>query len=154
MNDRPETAKPKRTPALSKAEEALKAARQKAQETTAAARQRAREAAQGTRSGIDHNPIAAVAGGLAIGAIAAALLPRTEREDRLVGDVGRKVRSAAAGAAAAARETGKEQLSAMGLNSEAAKTQAKELIGKVAKAATSAASAAGESIKKPPSGEV
>lgn len=131
-----------------RAAEAATVAREKAAEARAVARERARTAATKTRSGVENNPIVALAGGLAIGAIAAFLLPRTEREDRVAGNVGKKVRDTAANAAKAARSTGKDQLDALGLNADTARDQVKDLVGKLAKAVTSAASAAGESIKK------
>ena len=76
----------------------------------------AERAARQTGDGIERNPLAAIAGGLAIGAIVAALIPRTAREDKLAGNVGRKVRATASKAATTARETAKNQLDELGVN--------------------------------------
>jgi ElaB/YqjD/DUF883 family membrane-anchored ribosome-binding protein len=143
-----EAAEEKIRAARARASEAAAAAREKAGQTRTAARDKAVNAAARTKTGIEQNPIVALAGGLAIGAIAAALLPRTAQEDKVVGNVGKKVRDTAASAAKAARATGKNELDALGVNSDAARDQVKNLIGKLAKAATSAAAAAGESVKK------
>ena len=145
--------------AKTKASEAASKARTKTNEVTATAKAKSAEAIAATRntarvvaekanSGFDDNPLIAVIGGLAIGAIAAALLPRTAREDAVVGSVGDKVRKTATDAIKTARDTGKEQLDALGITSGAAKNQLRDTIGKIAKAVTSAAEAAGESIKK------
>jgi ElaB/YqjD/DUF883 family membrane-anchored ribosome-binding protein len=146
--DARKTAEEKVAEANAKATEVAAKAREKAEAARVAAREKAKIASSRTKSGIENNPIVALAGGLAIGAIAAFLLPRTEREDRVAGTIGKKVRETASTAAKAAQSTGKDQLDAMGLNADAARDQVKDLFGKLAKAATSAASAAGESIKK------
>lgn len=134
--------------ARAKAADAARDARARAREARDKARQQAGDARAKAKTGIEQNPIVALAGGLAIGAIAAALLPRTAREDRLVGPVGKKVRETAKSAARAAQVSGKEQLNLLGVNSDTARDQVKDLVGKLAKAATSAAAAAGESVKK------
>lgn len=134
--------------ARTKASESATAAREKAAEARKVAEERARVAAARTKAGIESNPIVALAGGLAIGALAALLLPRTGRENRTVGKVGDKLREKAATAAKAARDSGKGQLDELGVNADTAKDQVKDLLGKLAKAATSAASAAGETIRK------
>ncbi len=134
--------------ARAKANDAAAVAREKSAEAVAATKRGARAAADKTATGIEHNPLAALVGGIALGAIAAALLPRTMREDKTVGSVGKKVRATASEAVKAARATGKDQLDALGVNADAARDQFKDIIGKITKAATSAAEAAGESFKK------
>ena len=47
--------------------------------------------AEKTGDGIDKNPLAIVLGGIALGAIVGALLPRTERETKLMGKTGKKL---------------------------------------------------------------
>ena len=61
-----------------KAHDALEAGKVRAKETAAVTREKAKIAAQTTSQQLDSNPLAAIAGGLAIGAIIAAALPRTE----------------------------------------------------------------------------
>ncbi len=134
--------------AKDKASEASAKAREKSARAVAATKQTAKTAADKTAQSVDQNPLVAVLGGLAIGAIAAALLPRTAREDKAVGAVGSKVRQTAKNAAKMARETGKDQLDALGVNADAAKDQLRDLVGKISQAVTSAAEAASESVKK------
>ena len=81
-----------------------------ARDRTAAAYEGARGAGRRAAQGLEANPVVAVVGGLALGAIAAAFLPRTRREEKLLGDVGRKITDTAREAARAAREAGREQL--------------------------------------------
>lgn len=142
-----------------KAEKAADTARKTAQQAAESARANAKKAAEATRSNakaaakktaetVDHNPVAAIVGGLAVGAILAALLPRTQREDDLVGDVGRKVRSTASRAAKTAKDTAKDQLDSFGVNADTAKSQLRDIIGKIADAAASAGNAAADSVRK------
>ena len=131
-----------------KAEEAAKAARAKAESATRSTKASAKKAAKRTSESLDRNPLGAIAGGLAIGAILAALLPRTVREDAMVGDVGKKVRATASKAAKTATATAKEQLDAMGLNADAAKGQLRDLVSKIGEAASTAGSAAADSVRK------
>jgi hypothetical protein len=102
------------------------------QSTVDAATARATEA-------LDTNPLGVLAGGLALGAIAGALLPRTDREKDLLRPVGTKIGTAAMAAIAAAKEAGRTELEQRGLTKEAARDQAKSLFQNVAKAATGAA---------------
>jgi ElaB/YqjD/DUF883 family membrane-anchored ribosome-binding protein len=134
--------------AKARASDAAATAREKSAEAVAATKRGARVAAEKTATGIEQNPLAVLIGGIALGAIAAALLPRTAREDSAVGAVGKKVRATASDAVKAARATGKDQLDALGVNADTARDQFKDIIGKITKAATSAAEAAGESLKK------
>ncbi len=133
--------------ARTKASEAADVTRAKTAEAVAATRKGAKTAARKTSEGIDRNPIGAVLGGLAIGAIAAALLPKTRRENELVGEAGRKARETAKGAAKAARETGKEQLDALGISGSAAKDQIRDIATRIAKAAGAATEAAAGSVR-------
>jgi ElaB/YqjD/DUF883 family membrane-anchored ribosome-binding protein len=134
--------------AKAKASEAGHSAKAKAESAAASARAKAKKAAESGKQSLDHNPLGVVMGGLAVGAIAAALLPRTKREDDLAGNVGRTVRSTASKAAKNARETAKEQLDALGVNADAAKGQFRDLMGKLGEAASTAGSAAADAIRK------
>lgn len=143
----------------SRADEALRTARAKAGDAASLAKTKASEAISATKStaqsasektvqSLEKNPLAALIGGLAIGAIAAALLPRTEREDSTIGSVGAKLRDTASNAVKSARASGLEQLDSLGVNPDSAKDQFRGLVEKIAKAATSAAEAAGDSLKR------
>jgi ElaB/YqjD/DUF883 family membrane-anchored ribosome-binding protein len=131
-----------------RAEAALASSKTKATKAASATRESAKKAAVKTAEGVDHNPIAALVGGLAIGALAAALLPRTQREDKLVGNVGAKVRNTAKSAAQNAKQTALDQLDNLGVNADSAKDQFRDLVNKVGQAAQSAGSAAAQSVRK------
>jgi hypothetical protein len=74
--------------------------------------------------------MAAVAGGLALGALVAALLPRTERETELLGSVGGRINEAAREATRSAVDAGKQQVEEI---TESAATKVGEaVIGAVA----------------------
>jgi ElaB/YqjD/DUF883 family membrane-anchored ribosome-binding protein len=131
-----------------KAEAALAASKAKAVDAAAATKASAAKAARKTADGVDQNPLIAVVGGLALGAIAAALLPRTRREDRLMGGVGTKARETASKAAKAARSAGKDQLDTLGVSTDAAREQFRDLASKIGQAASSASSAAADIVRK------
>ena len=71
-----------------------------------------------TADGIDEAPLIALAGGLAAGALLAALLPRTETEKRVLRPVGDRLTGTAKAAAAAAKEAGASRLEELGLTPE------------------------------------
>jgi hypothetical protein len=76
-------------------------------------RQRAIDAYEGARDRasdtLGQAPLLALAGGIAAGALIAALLPRTDAETRLVRPTARRVKDSARAAVEAARQTGKER---------------------------------------------
>ena len=138
--------------ARKKAADALAEGRSKASNTldTGAMRVRhsAEDAKQRTARSVEANPLTAVAGGLAIGAFLAALLPRTARENKYVGPVSRAVKSTAKGAAKVAGTVAKAEMIALGVNSGTARRQVRDLAGKISKAATSARTAAVKTLRK------
>jgi ElaB/YqjD/DUF883 family membrane-anchored ribosome-binding protein len=85
-----------------------------ARERTASAYETARDRAGAvTRQATEQMsvyPVAAVLGGFAIGALVATLLPRTEREERLLGTTGRRLTDAAREAAQKGIDAGKGQI--------------------------------------------
>jgi hypothetical protein len=101
------------------AADAYRAARERTLSAYEAARGTARSAGRKTVEGVEANPVAAVVGGLALGALAAALLPKTKREQAMLGDVGRRINDTAREAARAAREAGKEQIGELGFSRDA-----------------------------------
>jgi hypothetical protein len=130
------------------ARQAFESARERTAAAYATARERAgsayETAGRKASQGIDSNPVAAVVGGLAMGAIVAALLPRTGREDELLGSVGRKINDGAREAARAAREAGKTQLDELGLSRDGIRSKLDDFTGKAVGAVkTSAGAAAG-----------
>lgn len=103
---------------------------------------------------IDANPLAMLAGGFAVGAVAGALLPRSDREKDLLRPVGAKLGATAVAALAAAREAGRSELEQRGLTTGSARDQAKSLFDNVAKAASGAATAAANSAKQEATGTI
>jgi len=116
----------------------------KAIETTRGA---ARDAVKRTAQSAEANPIAVLAGGIAVGMLAGALLPNSEQEARLLGPVGKRLTDTAKGAAAAAKDAGKAELDSLGLNREAAREQVGKVLDGVLKALSSAGAAAASKSK-------
>ena len=96
--------------ARTRASEAYGTARERTSAMYGSARERASDVSRQTAERIETNPLAAVAGGLALGAVLGALLPRTQREVQALGDVGHKVTDVAREAANTAVETGRQQV--------------------------------------------
>ncbi len=101
-----------------------------------------------TKANLEQNPLVTVVGGIALGAVAAALLPRTHREGKILGPLGRNMRSRARNAAMAAKDVGMEHLDNIGLNRDAATTQLRDLASKLGQAAGAAGSAAAKAARK------
>lgn len=120
--------------------------RESASGVASTARERAGSAKRTTADGIDANPVAALVGGLALGALAAAFLPVSRRERDALGDVGRRVNDTARDAARAAKDAGRGKLDELGLK-EAAKQTFGELASKAGEAARTSASAAAQTVK-------
>lgn len=120
----------------------------KADDAVRAAKDKATDTAKLTAEKVEGNPLIALVGGLTLGAIAAALLPRTKQEDNMLGKVGTTIRGTATKAASAARDAGKDQLNSLGVTPDAAKDQFRDIIKKIGQAASSATSAARDTLGK------
>lgn len=107
-----------------------------------AAAGKARDVGRQASDAIESNPIGVLVGGLAVGALVGAVLPRTAKEKELLGPLGKRIGATAAAALAAAKETGRSELGNLGLSKGAAKDQARTLLSNVAKAAGTAGKAA------------
>jgi hypothetical protein len=103
---------------------------------------------------LDANPLGMLVGGLAVGALAGALIPRSDREKELLAPVGAKLGATAVAAIAAAREAGRSELEQRGLTKDQAMDQAKSVVQGVAKAASGAATAAVSTAKDEATGAV
>lgn len=90
------------------------------------------------------NPLAIVAGGVAIGAVIGALLPKTQKEEELLGAVGKRLAEGATAAAIAARDTGKAEFSTLKPDTSSAKDKAGSIVAHIFDAAKSAAIDAGQ----------
>ena len=103
----------------------------------------------GRRAGdaVDSAPLIAIAGGLAAGAILAALLPRTDAETKALRPAVRRVRKTAKAAVDAARETGSDRLSELGLTREKGEQTIRSLFEGVTDAAKASGQAAVDAVK-------
>ena len=116
--------------------------RQKAIEAYDGARETVAGAGRRVGEGIDEAPLIALAGGLAAGALIAALLPRTESETRLLRPAGDKLRGTARAAADAARQAGTARLDELGLTPEKGMETLRSIIEGAGDAAKASAQAA------------
>ena len=123
-------------------------ARDKASDAYETSVQATKEAAHRAADGIESNPLGVLAGGLAVGALVGALLPRSTKEKELLAPLGRKLSATVQQALAAAKEAGKQELEQAGLTPGAARDRGRSLIDNVVKAASSAGSAAAQSARK------
>jgi hypothetical protein len=114
-------------------------------------RQRAIEAYESARERtidtLGEVPLLALAGGLAAGALIAALLPATEAETRLVSPTARRVKDSARAALDAARETGTQRLDELGLSREKGEETIRNLLGELGDAARASANAAAKAVR-------
>lgn len=131
-NGRSNAAAEKLREASAKLRETAGTARTKASDAYATARERA-----GTT--IEQSPLAAVVGGLALGALVGALLPRTRTEGEYLGSVGNRITDAARKARETATESGRGKLEELGINRDAARDKVSELIDRAVAAVSSAA---------------
>lgn len=92
-------------------------------------------------------PVAALVGGLAVGAVLGALLPRTRSEEALLGDIGGAINDRAKDVVLAARDAGQAKLDELGISSDAAGKQVGKLIESLSQVAESAGSAAVEAVR-------
>ncbi|WP_174297006.1 hypothetical protein [Sphingomonas bacterium] len=114
---------------------------EKAQHVFEQSRDQARDAARQAAQSIEANPIGVLVGGLVVGAIAAALIPRSDKERELLAPVGKRISTTATAALAAAKENGMAELEARGLTRDGARDQARQLFEGVTKAMASAGQA-------------
>jgi len=118
------------------------------------ARQRAIEAYEGARDRasdtLGEAPLIALAGGIAAGALIAALLPRTQTEAKLVGPTARRVKETARAAARAARTTGSERLEELGLTRDKGQETIRSLLDGLKDTAKASADAALDAARNKP----
>lgn len=124
--------------------EAETGTRQRAIEAYEAARDRAADT-------FGEAPLLALAGGLAAGALIAALLPRTEAEERAIRPTARRVKDTARAAFDAARDTGSQRLDKLGLNRDKGEETFRNLLDGVVDAAKASANAALDAARSPKS---
>ena len=108
----------------------------------------AKKAGESTSQTIDKNPLAILAGGLVIGAVAALLLPATKREQKLLGKAGKKFNKTAKRAVDAAKSAGKDKIDSLGLNQDSLRDQFRDLVNKASEAVKAAGKAAADEARK------
>lgn len=122
------------------------------QQDNSSARERAIDAYDRARERagdqIETSPLLALGGGLAIGAVLAAILPRTQAEERLLGPTGRRITDTARSAAGAAKEAGREKLAELNITRDAGKGAVQSLVDGIAEAARTSGKAAVEAARK------
>ncbi len=134
------------------ARETAAAAREKALEAYDSARDGAAVATRKASDGIDEAPLIALAGGLAIGALVAALLPKTAKEAELLGGFGGRLTDKARAAADAAKDAGKAKLDELGLTRDAGADALKSILKGAGDAARTSAQAAVGAVRDPRQG--
>ncbi len=97
---------------------------------------------------LSESPLIALAGGLAAGALIAALLPRTQAETRAVRPTARRIKQSARAAYEAAKDTGSQRLDELGLNRDRAEETIRSLLSDVTKAAKDSGQAALDAARK------
>lgn len=105
-------------------------------------RETAADAARRAAAGLETNPLGVLIGGLAVGVLAGAVIPRSAREKELLGPLGQQLGSRARTAFEAARSAGMDELDSRGLTKDGIRDQARGLLDGVGKALSSAGSAA------------
>src|SRR5262249_25965404 len=96
---------------------------------------------------LDQAPLIALAGGLAAGALLAALLPRTRAETRALRPAVRRIRNSANAAVEAARKTGKERFDELGFTREKGEEAFHNLIQGLKDTAVASRDAAVDAVK-------
>lgn len=131
-----------------RAEDAYDNAREKAVEAYDSARDAAKKAGRDAGKQVGEAPLIALGGGLALGAIIAALLPTSKKEKQLLGPVTDRIKDSAKGAADAARDAGTARLGELGLTKTAGKDVMQQIIDGALDALKTSAKAASDSVKK------
>ncbi|HVM38159.1 MAG TPA: hypothetical protein VM265_07220 [Sphingomicrobium sp.] len=117
-------------------------ARQRAIGAYDGARESVASAGRRVGTNIDEAPLIALAGGIAAGALLAALLPRTEAETRALRPIGDRIKGSAGAAATAAREAGTARLAELGLTRDKGSEALRSIFQGAADAARTSAQAA------------
>lgn len=136
------------TAARRKANEALSKSKDAASRSVESSKQLASKAAAKSGDTIDKNPLAMVVGGIALGAIIGALLPKSDREEKIFGGAGKKINTKARGVANAAKQAGKDKIDTLGINKESAREQFRDLVSKATEAVKAAGQAASDAARK------
>lgn len=116
-------------------------------ERSIAAYDSSRDKTAAVRSPVGDNPLIALGGGLALGAVIAALLPTSRRERELVGPYADRIRDRASDAVSAAKDAGVSRLGELGLTKDAGRDIVRQIIDGATDAAKTSAKAAAGAVK-------
>lgn len=120
--------------------------RQQNREKNQTPRERAIDAYDNARNtavgGIEESPLLALAGGLAIGAVLAALIPASRKERELLGPVAGRIKDRAGEAVDAAKEAGQARLGELGLTRDKGTETLRSIVESAGDAAKVSADAA------------
>jgi hypothetical protein len=141
MSKAPQNAEKVSTPAKD-APEPRNDAYGKVSDRVAAAYAAARDKTGQAGEKLEANPLAALLGGIAIGAIAGALIPRLAKEKELLAPLGDRIGEAARAALEAGKTAGAGALDEAGLSSDQIRAQVSKLVEQALKAASEAGTAA------------
>ena len=125
-----------------RAADAYASAREKAIEAYDSGREGAVAAGRKASDTVADAPLIAIGAGLAAGALAALLIPKTKAEQKLLQPVGEKITGAGKAAAQAARTAGREALSERNLTPEAGKGVVQTIVDGLGEAARASGQAA------------
>ena len=125
----------------------IDSARDRAVEAYDSARDAARRAGRSAGDQFDEAPLIALGGGLALGALIAALLPTSRRERELLGPVTDRIKDTASSAAQAARDAGTSRLGELGLTRDRGSDLLREVVDGAADALRTSARAAATTVR-------
>jgi hypothetical protein len=121
-------------------------------ETPTGSRQRAIEAYENARGRavdtLGEAPLIALAGGIAAGALIAALLPRTRAEEQMLRPTARRVKDSANAAYKAARHTSKQRFEELGFTREKGEEQLRNFLQGLKDTAKASADAAVAAVRR------
>ena len=130
-----------------KAEDVIDGARERAITAYDSARDSAAAAGKKAGDQLGEAPLAVIVGGIAAGAILAALLPTSRRERQLLAPVTDNIRDKASAAVEAAKAAGQARLDELGLTRDAGGEAVRSIVDGVAQAIKSSAKAAATSVR-------
>ena len=99
----------------------------------------AKDRALQTVSELGDNPLALLAGGVALGAVIGALLPRPAKERELLDPIGRNLAERATSAVQAAKDAGRQEIDSLIPNKDDTRERVTQLFGNILDAAKGAA---------------
>ena len=138
----------KSTPSLAdKATDAIDGAKERAITAYDSARDTAAAAGKKASDQLGEAPLAVIAGGIAAGAILAALLPTSRREKELLAPVTDNIRDKASAAVEAAKTAGQARLDELGLTRDAGGEAMRSIVDGAAQALKASAKAAATSVR-------